>query len=312
MRDKIRIGTRSSQLALWQAEFVASELKRLYPNCEVELVHHSTQGDRILEKPLAEIGGKGLFTAELEESMRNGSVDLAVHSLKDMPTDLPEGLILGAITKREVPCDVLISPKYKVLSDLPLGAKVGTSSLRRQAQLLHRRPDLKISVLRGNVQTRLRKLEEEGFDAIVLAQAGLKRLGLDDKITQVFTVDEIIPAVGQGALAIECRADDQEILDMLKPLNDEDTRLITSGERSFLRQLDGGCQVPMGVHGTIHRGQLTLKALIASVDGQNCYEGEMSGPAKSAEIIGRNLAKALYEEGGKTIIADLKQRGILK
>lgn len=312
MRDKIRIGTRSSQLALWQAEFVASELKRLYPNCEVELVHHSTQGDRILEKPLAEIGGKGLFTAELEESMRNGSVDLAVHSLKDMPTDLPEGLILGAITKREVPCDVLISPKYKVLSDLPLGAKVGTSSLRRQAQLLHRRPDLKISVLRGNVQTRLRKLEEEGFDAIVLAQAGLKRLGLDDKITQVFTVDEIIPAVGQGALAIECRADDQEILDMLKPLNDEDTRLITAGERSFLRQLDGGCQVPMGVHGTIHRGQLTLKALIASVDGQNCYEGEMSGPAKSAEIIGRNLAKALYEEGGKTIIADLKQRGILK
>ena len=261
MRDKIRIGTRSSQLALWQAEFVASELKRLYPNCEVELVHHSTQGDRILEKPLAEIGGKGLFTAELEESMRNGSVDLAVHSLKDMPTDLPEGLTLGAITKREVPCDALISPKYKVLSALPLGAKVGTSSLRRQAQLLHRRPDLKISVLRGNVQTRLRKLDEEGFDAIVLAQAGLKRLGLDDKITQVFTVDEMIPAVGQGALAIECRADDQEMLDMLKPLNDEDTMWITSGERSFLRQLDGGCQVPMGVHGTIHRGQLTLKAL---------------------------------------------------
>lgn len=312
MRDKIRIGTRSSQLALWQAEFVASELKRLYPNCEVELVHHSTQGDRILEKPLAEIGGKGLFTAELEESMRNGSVDLAVHSLKDMPTDLPEGLTLGAITKREVPCDALISPKYKVLSALPLGAKVGTSSLRRQAQLLHRRPDLKISVLRGNVQTRLRKLDEEGFDAIVLAQAGLKRLGLDDKITQVFTVDEMIPAVGQGALAIECRADDQEMLDMLKPLNDEDTMWITSGERSFLRQLDGGCQVPMGVHGTIHRGQLTLKALIASVNGQNCYEGEMSGPAKSADIIGRNLAKALYEEGGKTIIADLKQRGILK
>lgn len=284
MRDKIRIGTRSSQLALWQAEFVASELKRLYPNCEVELVHHSTQGDRILEKPLAEIGGKGLFTAELEESMRNGSVDLAVHSLKDMPTDLPEGLTLGAITKREVPCDALISPKYKVLSALPLGAKVGTSSLRRQAQLLHRRPDLKISVLRGNVQTRLRKLDEEGFDAIVLAQAGLKRLGLDDKITQVFTVDEMIPAVGQGALAIECRADDQEMLDMLKPLNDEDTMWITSGERSFLRQLDGGCQVPMGVHGTIHRGQLTLKALIASVDGQNCYEGEMSGPAKSTTL----------------------------
>ena len=312
MRNIIRIGTRSSALALWQAEFVGSELKRLFPGCEVELVHHSTKGDRILEKPLAAIGGKGLFTEELEASMREGSIDIAVHSLKDMPTDLPKGLTLGAITKREVPCDALVSPKYKTLDKLPQGAKVGTSSLRRQAQLLHHRPDLQINVLRGNVQTRLRKLEEENFDAIVLAQAGLKRLGLADQITQVFTADELIPAVGQGALAIECRSDDQEMLDMLAKLSDEDTMWCTRGERSFLRQLQGGCQVPMGVHGTIHKGQLTLKAIISSLDGKNCYEGELTGPKKTADIIGRNLAKALYEEGGKHIIDELIQEGVIQ
>lgn len=312
MRDLIRIGTRSSALALWQAEHVASELKRLFPHVEVELVHHSTKGDRILEKPLAEIGGKGLFTEELEASMREGSVDIAVHSLKDMPTDLPEDLVIGAITRRETPCDALVSPKYKTLDKLPEGAKVGTSSLRRQAQLLHIRPDLQISVLRGNVQTRLNKLETEGFDAIVLAEAGLKRLGLSHVITQVFTEDEIIPAVGQGALAIECRKDDQEILDMLAKLNDEATMWATRAERSFLRQLDGGCQVPMGVHGTIHKGQLTVKAIIASLDGKNCYEGEFSGPKNCADIIGRNLARALYEEGGRDIIEDLVKRGVLK
>ena len=311
MREVIRIGTRQSALALWQAEYVAERLRTLYPMCRVELVHHTTKGDRILEKPLAEIGGKGLFTEELEASMRSGDVDIAVHSLKDMPTELPDGLILRAITAREVPCDVLVSPKYKTLDQLPQGAKVGTSSLRRQAQLLHQRPDLTICMLRGNVQTRLRKLDEEGFDAIVLAQAGLKRLGLEDKITQVFTVDELIPAVGQGALAIECRSDDEEMLRLLEPLNDETTMWCTRGERSFLRQLDGGCQVPMGVHGTVRKGQLTLKGIMCSLDGKTCYEGEMSGPQKSAEILGRNLAKALYEEGGKSIIEDLVQKGVL-
>ena len=200
MRTIIKIGTRKSALALWQAEYVGSELKRLYPHITVELVHFDTKGDQILEKPLAEIGGKGLFTAELEAAMHNGDIDLAVHSLKDMPTDLPEGLVLGAISKREEPYDALVSPKYKTLDQLPEGARVGTSSLRRQAQLLHVRPDLQISVLRGNVQTRLRKLEDENLDAIVLAQAGLKRLELGERITQTFTADEMIPAVGQGAL----------------------------------------------------------------------------------------------------------------
>ncbi|KXB85098.1 hydroxymethylbilane synthase [Veillonella dispar] len=312
MRDHIRIGTRKSALALWQAEHISAELQRLYPNITVELVHFNTKGDRILEKPLAQVGGKGLFTAELEEAMHKGDIDIAVHSLKDMPTELPEGLTLGAISAREVPYDALVSPVYKTLDKLPEGARVGTSSLRRQAQLLHVRPDLKVEVIRGNVQTRLSKIEAEKLDGVILAQAGLKRLGLDDQITQVFKADEMIPAVGQGALAIECRSDDTEMLEMLAPINDEATRYAVEGERSFLRQLNGGCQVPMGVHGTINKGQLTLKAMIASLDGKTVYEGEISGPAKKAEILGKNLAKALYEEGGKHIVDALIEEGIIK
>lgn len=312
MRNHIKIGTRKSALALWQAEFIKSELQRLNPSITVELVHFNTKGDRILEKPLAEVGGKGLFTAELEAAMHAGDIDIAVHSLKDMPTELPQGLTLGAISKREVPYDALISPQYKTLDKLPKGARIGTSSLRRQAQLLHRRPDLKIEVIRGNVQTRLNKIETEGLDGVILAQAGLKRLGLDHQITQVFTADEIIPAVGQGALAIECRADDVEMLDMLSLIDDEPTRLAVEGERSFLNQLNGNCQVPMGVHGTIEKGQLTLKALIASTDGKTVYEGELSGPATKSVMLGKNLAKALYEEGGKHIIEALIKEGIIK
>lgn len=312
MRNHIKIGTRKSALALWQAEFIKNELQRLNPSITVELVHFNTKGDRILEKPLAEVGGKGLFTAELEAAMHAGDIDIAVHSLKDMPTELPQGLILGAISKREVPYDALISPQYKTLDKLPKGARIGTSSLRRQAQLLHRRPDLKIEVIRGNVQTRLNKIETEGLDGVILAQAGLKRLGLDHQITQVFTADEMIPAVGQGALAIECRADDVEMLDMLSLIDDEPTRLAVEGERSFLNQLNGNCQVPMGVHGTIEKGQLTLKALIASTDGKTVYEGELSGPATKSVMLGKNLAKALYEEGGKHIIEALVKEGIIK
>ena len=312
MRNHIKIGTRKSALALWQAEFIKNELQRLNPSITVELVHFNTKGDRILEKPLAEVGGKGLFTAELEAAMHAGDIDIAVHSLKDMPTELPQGLTLGAISKREVPYDALISPQYKTLDKLPKGARIGTSSLRRQAQLLHRRPDLKIEVIRGNVQTRLNKIETEGLDGVILAQAGLKRLGLDHQITQVFTADEMIPAVGQGALAIECRADDVEMLDMLSLIDDEPTRLAVEGERSFLNQLNGNCQVPMGVHGTIEKGQLTLKALIASTDGKTVYEGELSGPATKRVMLGKNLAKALYEEGGKHIIEALVKEGIIK
>ncbi len=312
MRNSIKIGTRQSALAVWQATYIRDELQRLYPTCTIELVHFTTKGDAILEKPLADIGGKGLFTAELEAAMHRGDIDIAVHSLKDMPTELPDGLILGAISKREAPYDALVAPVYKTLDQLPQGAKVGTSSLRRQAQLLHARPDLDIHVLRGNVQTRLRKLEDEQFDAIVLAQAGLKRLGLDHLITQVFSVDDMIPAVGQGALAIECRDDDEEMLSMLVPINHEETRCAVEGERSFLRQLQGNCQVPMGVHGMIDNHQLTLQGLIASIDGKDVYEGSISGPLCKANMLGKNLAKALYEEGGKQIIEILIKEGIIK
>lgn len=312
MKNLIRIGTRSSQLALWQARYVAGELEKLYEGCRVELVEFDTKGDRILGKALAEIGGKGLFTQELEEAMLAGEIDLAVHSLKDMPTELPDGLMLGAITKREVPFDALVSPKYKTLKNLPQGAKVGTSSLRRQAQLLKVRPDLQIELIRGNVNTRLRKLEEEQFDGIILAQAGLKRLGLEHVITQVFTAEEMLPAVGQGALAIECACANTEIRELLKPLQDEATCHAVTGERSFLHQLEGGCQVPMGVYGICADGQLTLTALISSLDGKRVYTGQLTGPCHLADMLGRNLAKALYEEGGKEIVEELIKEGILK
>lgn len=312
MRPIIRIGTRQSALALWQAHHVADLLKEYYPGLEVEMVHFNTKGDKILEKSLAEIGGKGLFTAELEEAMHKGAIDIAVHSLKDMPTDLPQGLILGAITQREIPFDALVSPRYQTLDKLPQGAKVGTSSLRRQAQLLHARPDLDIYVLRGNVQTRLKKLETENFDAIVLAQAGLKRLELDHLITQVFTPETMLPAVGQGALAIECRQDDKEMLDLLALLNDQNTRYAVEAERAFLRSLNGGCQVPMGVYGTVKEGQLHLEALISSLDGAQVYQGHIDGPVEGAEAMGVDLADQLRKEGAQAIIDELLQEGVLQ
>lgn len=312
MTQVIRIGTRKSALALWQAYHVADELKKIYPHLEVEMVHFHTKGDAILEKSLAEIGGKGLFTAELEAAMHQGAIDIAVHSLKDMPTELPEGLTLGAITRREIPLDALVSPNYKTLAALPQGAKVGTSSLRRQAQLLHARPDLQIHVLRGNVQTRLNKLESEGFDAIVLAQAGLKRLGLDHLITEVFDPEIMLPAVGQGALAIECRQDDRDMLAMLSHLNDPDTRYAVEAERAFLRSLNGGCQVPMGVYGQVLEGQLQLEALIASLDGKEVYKGHLEGPVAEAEALGISLADRLRQEGAQAIIDELLQAGVLR
>lgn len=311
MRQVIRIGTRQSALALWQAHHVADELKKIYPQIQVEMVHFNTKGDKILEKSLAEIGGKGLFTAELEEAMHEGLIDIAVHSLKDMPTELPDGLVLGAITQRETPFDALVAPAYKTLAALPEGAKVGTSSLRRQAQLLHARPDLKIHVLRGNVQTRLNKLESENFDAIVLAQAGLKRLEMDHVITEIFKPEIMLPAVGQGALAIECRQEDQEMLDMLRPLNDSDTRYAVAAERAFLRSLNGGCQVPMGVYATVKAGQLQVQALIASLDGQHMYKGHLVGSVGDAEEIGISLANRLRQEGAQAIIDELLQAGVL-
>ena len=247
-KQKLVVGTRSSQLALWQADFVIGELAKKYPELVVEKRLMTTKGDKILNAPLAKIGGKGLFTKELETAMLEGEIDIAVHSLKDMPVVVPEGLVITAITQRADPGDAFVSPKYESFQQLPAGAKVGTSSLRRKAQLLHARPDLQIEDLRGNVNTRLRKMEEENFDGIILACAGLKRLGFGDKIRQVLPRTMCLPAVGQGALAIECRKADKETRELLEFLNDRCTRLCTEAERGFLATVEGGCQVPVGVH----------------------------------------------------------------
>lgn len=305
MRKKIVIGTRSSKLALWQADFVADCLRKEYPGLVVEKKLMTTKGDKILDAPLAKIGGKGLFTKELEQEMLEGGIDLAVHSLKDMPTEVPEGLVIGAITKRADPGDAVVSLKYGHFADLPEGAKVGTSSLRRKAQLLHARPDLKIQDLRGNVNTRLRKLEKENFDAIVLAVAGLTRLGFKDRIAEVMPREIMLPAVGQGALAIEARGDDKEILELLSFLNDVDMAACARGERAFLAKVEGGCQVPVGVYGSVEQDELQLEAVIASLDGARLYRDKITGAKAEAEKLGGELAEKLLAAGGLEIMQEL-------
>lgn len=305
MKRKLVIGTRGSKLALWQANYIAHRITQQYPHMEVILQHMVTTGDKILDVPLAKIGGKGLFTKELEVAMLNDEIDLAVHSLKDMPTMLPEGLVLAAITEREYPWDALISPLYKTITNLPPGAKVGTSSLRRKAQLLHYRPDLVISDLRGNLDTRLNKLESENLDAIVLAEAGLRRLGWDDRITQVIPQEISLPAVGQGALALEARANDSEVLELLAFLNHEPTWAAVVAERAFLNTLEGGCQVPIGVYGRIEDSQVCLEAAILSVDGTKVIRDSMCFDPAQSEVQGRALAQRMYNKGGKEILAEV-------
>lgn len=304
-RNRLVIGTRSSQLALWQADYIASKLGEKYPHLTIEKKLMTTQGDKILDAPLAKIGGKGLFTKELETAMLSGEIDLAVHSLKDMPVEVPAGLQISAITQREDPGDVLVSPKYQMFSRLPQGAKVGTSSLRRKAQLLSVRPDLHICDLRGNVNTRLRKLEEENFDGIILAAAGLKRLGFGDRITDILDKEVCLPAVGQGALAVETRADDQEINGLVDFLNDCNTVICTTAERSFLNRVQGGCQVPVGVYGTMQQAVLKVEGIIASLDGSKIYRDYMLGQPEEAYALGQQLADRLLEAGGRTVLAEL-------
>ena len=305
-KDTIIIGTRSSKLALWQAEYVKSRLEEKYPDLTVELKLMTTKGDKILDAPLAKIGGKGLFTKELEADMLEGGIDLAVHSLKDMPTEVPAGLVISAITKRFDPGDAVVSPQYKKFSELPQGAKVGTSSLRRKAQLLHVRPDLNICDLRGNVNTRLRKLEEENFDAIILAVAGLKRLGFGERITDVLPKSMVLPAVGQGALAIETRAADEEVRGLIAFLNDEETVQCATAERSFLARVEGGCQVPVGVYATpTEAGEIQVEAVIASVDGAKLYRDKLTGRADRCEKIGQELADKLLAMGGLQIMQEI-------
>ena len=304
-KDTIVIGTRSSKLALWQADYVEAKLREKYPELHVVQKRMTTKGDRVLDAPLAKIGGKGLFTKELEQSMLAGEIDLAVHSLKDMPTELPEGLVLAAVTERFDPGDAVVSPRYQTLANLPQGAKVGTSSLRRRAQLLAKRPDLEIVSLRGNVNTRLKKLEEENFDAIILAVAGLKRLGFHDRITEVLPREICLPAVGQGALAIEARADDEATLSLIAFLDAAATRAAARAERAFLARVEGGCQVPVGVYAEAADEALEMEAVIASIDGERLYRKKKAGSALDAEKIGRALAEELLAMGGKEILQEL-------
>ena len=321
-KKKLIVGTRSSQLALWQADFVIGELEKKYPDLAIEKRLMTTKGDKILNAPLAKIGGKGLFTKELETAMLAGEIDIAVHSLKDMPVMVPEGLVITAVTQRADAGDALVSPRYESFEALPEGAKVGTSSLRRRAQLLHARPDLQIVDLRGNVNTRLRKLEEENFDGIILACAGLKRLGFGGRIRQVLPRSLCLPAVGQGALAIESRADDEETRSLLAFLDDGITRACTAAERGFLAAVEGGCQVPVGVYALpvsslpagdeprqeVHvcrDGLIRVEAVIASLDGRKLFRDRLEGSAAEAEALGVSLAERLLDMGGREVLRSL-------
>lgn len=305
MKANLIIGTRQSLLALWQSNHIAGLLRKQYPDCQVTLKKIVTKGDRILDVPLAQIGGKGLFTKEIETELLDGTVDLAVHSLKDMPTVLPEGLCLTAITTRANVGDAFVSNKYASFSELPQGAVLGTSSLRRKAQLLAVRPDLKIVDLRGNVDTRLRKLDEGQMDAIILAAAGLERLGHADRIREIIPTTVCLPAVGQGALAIECRSDNKEVRETLAFLNDLPTKQATDAERAFLGLIEGGCQVPIGVHAEVENDNVKIEAVIASLDGSKVLRNNITGPAADAVGLGRKLGQQMLAEGGEQILADI-------
>lgn len=304
---KVIIATRGSQLALWQAEHVRQRLMAQYAGLEVELLVLRTKGDIILDVPLAKVGGKGLFVKEIEDALLSGAADIAVHSMKDVPMVLPEGLTLGAVPEREVCNDLFLSEKYASLSDLPSGAVLGTSSLRRQAQVLAMRPDITVSMLRGNVETRLRKMKEGQYDAIILARAGVKRLGLGATFQQDLTPPDFLPAVGQGALGVEMREDRQDVRELLAFLEHEPTRLCVMAERAFLRRLDGGCQVPIAAHAVLEGGRLSLEALVAGTDGRTVIRGSLDCGAtgEEAERTGCALAEDMLGRGAADILAEL-------
>jgi hydroxymethylbilane synthase len=301
----IRIGTRGSDLARWQAQHVADLLRGRWPDLEVAIRIITTTGDRVLDVPLAEIGGKGLFTKEIEDALLGGAVDLAVHSLKDLPTELPDGLALGAVLARHDPLDALIAAPGSKLASLAPGARVGTSSLRRRAQILHARPDLDVVSVRGNVPTRLRRVDEGAYDAVILARAGVERLGYASRIQQILPPEVILPAPGQGALGIEIRAGDERILSILTAIEDRDTRWATDAERAFLGALGGGCQVPVGalaVPDPASAGSLRLEGLVAAPDGSRLLRGVRTGHASDGPAIGRDLAADLVARGAAEIL----------
>ncbi len=305
MTETIRIATRKSPLAMWQAEHVADALRAAHPGLHVEILGMSTQGDKILDTPLAKIGGKGLFVKELEARMLEGDADIAVHSMKDVPVELPQGLHLPVIMQREDPRDAFVSNHYAHLDDLPEGAVVGTSSLRRQCQLADRRPDLVLKSLRGNVNTRLRKLDEGEYDAVILAAAGLIRLGFGERIRTAIDPGDSLPAIGQGAVGIECRSDDARVNALIAPLHHTDTADRVRAERAFNARLEGGCQVPIGGHAVLQGDQLWLRGLVGAVDGSEIIRGEIRGPREQAEALGVALAEELLARGAREILQAL-------
>ncbi len=296
----LTVGSRGSQLALWQARWIKNRLEELGQSCRIEIIR--TTGDKITDVPLAKVGAKGLFTKEIEEALQAGAIDLAVHSMKDLPTLLPEGLTVAAIPEREDPRDALLGNK---LQNLPRGCKVGTSSLRRAAQLRALRPDLEVEPVRGNLDTRVRKLDEGRYAAVVLACAGLKRMGWDDRIAEILSTDYMCPAVGQGALAIETRADGGPAEEICRRLDHSDTRIAVTAERALLAALGGGCQVPIGAYATVDGGELHLTAVVCTPDGERLIRRNVSGPAGSAEELGRELGQTLLDAGADEILEDV-------
>ena len=304
----LRIGTRASQLALWQANWVKSELEKRYPDTEVTLTKIKTQGDKILDVPLAMVGGKGLFVKEIEEAMLRDEIDIAVHSMKDVPTIFPEGLALRCITKREDCRDIVIlRPGFKSWKDLPQGARIGTSALRRKAQLLHLRPDLQMVDIRGNVQTRIRKLTEDNLDAVILAAAGMHRLGFSAQIGEYLPVYVSIPAIGQGALGIESRIDDDQTNSLIDFFNHPQTDWAVRAERAFLKRLEGGCQVPIACHGTVEGETLSLTGFVSDCEGVRCLKKTTTGSVHSAQQIGTSLGDDLLILGAGKILNEVYQ-----
>jgi hydroxymethylbilane synthase len=310
MMKVVKIGTRGSVLALWQAEWVRSQILSLHPDCQVDIVKIKTTGDKILDVPLAQVGGKGLFVKEIETALLEKRIDLAVHSMKDMPAEIPQGLCIGVVPERENPLDVLISRNKVAFDDLPKGARIGSSSLRRGAQVRHQRPDMSVHSLRGNLDTRLRKLETENLDAIILAAAGVRRLGLEDRITEYIPESVMLPAIGQGALSIEIREDDDAIRNVITPMDHRETRLAVETERAFLARLEGGCQVPIAGQANVTGDNVDMTGMVAEIDGSVLIRETISGHVDQRIELGEALADRLLAKGGKEILDEVYGKAV--
>ncbi|CAN5592157.1 hydroxymethylbilane synthase [soil metagenome] len=308
MKRKLIIGSRGSELALWQTNFVKTKLEEFFSAINLEIKIIKTTGDKLLETALSKIGDKGLFTKQIETALLSEEIDLAVHSLKDLQTVQPEGLCIAAVSKREQPNDVLIAKKSRSINELPKSARVATGSLRRRSQLLNYRPDLEIHEIRGNVPSRIRKFEESDLDAMILAFAGIHRLGLDDHIAQIIPFEIMLPAVGQGAMAVEIREQDTELKEILKVLDDEETRLCVTAERTFLRTLEGGCQVPIGANAMIENGVIRLEGMVGNLDGSINLREKISGEKRDAAMLGERLAQTLIGKGANEILENTRER----